>query len=309
MAQIARSDTIPLETQQGHRLEPASARAFDALVRAYRAEYGEDLDITDSFRPRDVQERIFRDRYRVGNHAGEPGFTRDVRYWNGQAWTRRAGTAAAAVPGTSNHGAGTTVDITGTGGFGGTVYKRLQSLAPKYGFTNDEGRRVDESWHWGRTRSTSYPKTPTYEAGWPVLYPGDQGDDVKALQRELIQRGYDLGTAGADGDFGETTTTAVKAFQRSADLTPDARVGTGTQKALTETKDWFDMATKKELEDVIDAYVKSPAGRKAIAEAVWNTDGVLAAPADTDVKKNPHWGAASFLSAIRSQIVALRKES
>ncbi|MFB7798923.1 N-acetylmuramoyl-L-alanine amidase [Isoptericola sp. NPDC056134] len=78
--------------------------------------------------------------------------------------------------------------------------------------------------------------------------------------------------------------------------------------APIQEKDWFDMATKADLREVIEEYVKSPAGRKALCEAVWNTDGVLDAPADTDTKKNPHWGAAGFLRAIRSQVRDLAKK-
>lgn len=133
----------------GHMLAAAAA-AFEAWrIQAARA--GFDLRPTsasDTFRPYEVQERIFRDRYRAGNLAGRAGFTRDVRYWNGQPWTRRSGTAAAAVPGTSNHGKALAVDIKNAGAFGGPFHAWMSRTGPALGWSNTEGRSVNEPWHW-----------------------------------------------------------------------------------------------------------------------------------------------------------------
>ncbi|MCF4966902.1 peptidoglycan-binding protein [Nostoc sp. CMAA1605] len=60
-----------------------------------------------------------------------------------------------------------------------------------------------------------------------------QGDDVKAIQKKLIEKGFDLGTSGADGFFGQTTANAVIKFQEKEDLEPiDGIVGEKTKKAL-----------------------------------------------------------------------------
>ena len=59
---------------------------------------------------------------------------------------------------------------------------------------------------------------------------GAKGDDVKELQRRLIELKYLTGTA--DGSFGASTNTAVKAFQKDAGLTADGVVGTGTLNKL-----------------------------------------------------------------------------
>jgi len=59
---------------------------------------------------------------------------------------------------------------------------------------------------------------------------GDQGATVVELQKALIARGFDAGTA--DGNFGSTTRDAVLAFQRSANLAADGIVGPGTATAL-----------------------------------------------------------------------------
>lgn len=134
----------------GGHLLAAAAAAFEVWrIQAARAGY--DLRPTsssDTFRPYDVQERIFRDRYRAGNFRGQAGFTTDVRTWNGQPWTRRAGTAAAAVPGTSNHGKALAVDIKNAGAFGGPFHAWMSRTGPALGWSNTEGRSVNEPWHW-----------------------------------------------------------------------------------------------------------------------------------------------------------------
>lgn len=67
-----------------------------------------------------------------------------------------------------------------------------------------------------------------------VLKKGMQGEEVKELQNGLTVRGYSLGKV--DGDFGEKTETAVKAFQKDAGLKTDGVVGENTQKALDNIK-------------------------------------------------------------------------
>lgn len=142
--------TVALATAPGQRLVSPAAENWDALARAVKARYGWTPYLTDSYRPYSVQERIFRERYRVmWSGSGPYG---DVRYWQGVRWVRVTG-AAAAVPGTSNHGWGKAVDCSGLGGFGGTRFAQLASLAPSYGFTNTEGRSVGEAWHWVFTGS------------------------------------------------------------------------------------------------------------------------------------------------------------
>jgi RHS repeat-associated protein len=62
----------------------------------------------------------------------------------------------------------------------------------------------------------------------PILRRGDSGDSVRELQRHLINLGYNLGTHGADGQFGLATQRAVEAFQRDNGLTVDGSVGSQT---------------------------------------------------------------------------------
>lgn len=55
---------------------------------------------------------------------------------------------------------------------------------------------------------------------------------VRALQRTLERRGYDVGPAGIDGRFGPMTAAAVRRFQARAGLAVDGIVGRSTRAAL-----------------------------------------------------------------------------
>jgi hypothetical protein len=64
------------------------------------------------------------------------------------------------------------------------------------------------------------------------LTKGSTGEAVKTMQTMLIACGYSCGSAGADGDFGNNTLAAVKAFQKDKGLTVDGIYGPVTKAAL-----------------------------------------------------------------------------
>lgn len=78
---------------------------------------------------------------------------------------------------------------------------------------------------------TLYPSAD-YELGDRTLRKGDKGSDVKAMQAMLISLGYDLGSTGADGNFGSKTEKAVKAYQTESCLNADGVYGQKTHAAL-----------------------------------------------------------------------------
>lgn len=129
----------------GGYLLPAAANNFE-LWRAHAARDGRNLTITsaaDAFREYAIQERIFRERYTTTYLAGRP-----TKRWNNVTWYLKPGQATAAVPGTSNHGKGLAVDIKNAGGFNGAFYKWMSQTGPLYGWSNAEGRSINEPWHW-----------------------------------------------------------------------------------------------------------------------------------------------------------------
>ena len=78
---------------------------------------------------------------------------------------------------------------------------------------------------WTALYASNAPAAPS-----STLKPGDKNDSVKALQTRLIQLGYLTGSA--DGEFGDNTRAAVRAFQTAASLTADGIAGPQTLTAL-----------------------------------------------------------------------------
>lgn len=119
------------------RLVEPAARAWKAMQAAALAD-GVVLKATstvDSFRPYAVQEKIFRQRYTTTPLRGRPS-----RSWEGARWYQKPGTAAAAVPGTSNHGLGLACDVV----LGPGVLDWLVAHELSFGFSHE---LVEEAWH------------------------------------------------------------------------------------------------------------------------------------------------------------------
>lgn len=134
---------------------------------------------------------------------------------------------------------------------------------------------------WGELKNVSYPaqneqkpasapaEDKTSADARPTLRQGMKGDYVKQLQKRLIELGYSVGSAGADGDFGSGTLAAVKKFQKAAGLTQDGVVGAKTWAALDSAKPkeatykvTITGLTKAKAEEIVKKY-----GGKMAAEA------------------------------------------
>lgn len=76
------------------------------------------------------------------------------------------------------------------------------------------------------------PSTPPAADAKPTLRRGSTGAFVTLAQTKLIQKGYDCGSYGVDGQFGAATEKAVKAFQKDNGLTVDGVIGQKTWAAL-----------------------------------------------------------------------------
>ena len=167
--QITPHQAQPITALGGERLllRPDAAVAWDRACK----KFGKGVLLAGALRSVAVQEVLFRQRYVMGNHRGKPGYTNDVREWNGRPWTRRAGQAAAAVPGTSNHGTGCAVDVKTSRAASDPPYAKaivwsswsdkdraaFLKVAAYFGWSDDEGRLVDEVWH-----LTYYPDRDKY---------------------------------------------------------------------------------------------------------------------------------------------------
>ena len=70
--------------------------------------------------------------------------------------------------------------------------------------------------------------------GYPTLKRGSSGESVKRMQELLINAGYSVGAAGADGIFGSGTESGLIAFQADHGLIADGICGPKTWEALSK---------------------------------------------------------------------------
>jgi peptidoglycan hydrolase-like protein with peptidoglycan-binding domain len=77
------------------------------------------------------------------------------------------------------------------------------------------------------TTTTTVPPAPSDDG---TFAPGEQGDEIRALQQQLGALGYWHGES--DGRYGQLTRQAVLAFQKTAGLARDGIAGPATQFAL-----------------------------------------------------------------------------
>ena len=99
-----------------------------------------------------------------------------------------------------------------------------------------------------------------------VLCNGCEGEDVKALQSALIALGFSCGSWGADGEFGDCTEMAVRAFQAAHNLEVDGEYGPETRAALEAAVDAVDASANPEearyvqIEKGKKCYIREGAG-------------------------------------------------
>ena len=82
---------------------------------------------------------------------------------------------------------------------------------------------------------TPTPPAPPKPAGRPVIRKGSKGAAVTEAQKRLIAHGFSVGSWGADGDFGDATEKATRAFQSARKLTVDGIIGPQTWTELLKT--------------------------------------------------------------------------
>lgn len=72
------------------------------------------------------------------------------------------------------------------------------------------------------------------KAAWGsrVVKSGSQGNLVRLCQMMLVCKGYEVGSAGCDGDCGSKTVAAIKKFQQAKGLTADSKLGRNTAAKL-----------------------------------------------------------------------------
>ena len=104
---------------------------------------------------------------------------------------------------------------------------------PGIGTTNNPGETTTRPVIGVQTPNPNITPTVTNTAAPTSLKRGSKGDAVKSLQQKLKQLGYYTGSV--DGDFGEGTEKAVKAFQERNGLTVDGKAGTKTMAKMNSS--------------------------------------------------------------------------
>ena len=122
--EVPRELLCPLWGAEWHVLRADAAATFSAMSKAYAANFGRPICVTDSYRSYEMQ---------VDVHLRKPTIT--------------------AEPGTSNHGWGTAVDLCdGVQSFNTTTYRWMQNNAPRFGWFHpswaEQGGSRPEPWHW-----------------------------------------------------------------------------------------------------------------------------------------------------------------
>lgn len=161
------------------RLVAPASKAWQAMTAAAQRDgiVLKASGVHDSFRPYDVQERIFRARFTTSYLAGRPR-----RSWLGRWWYLRPGMALAAVPGTSNHGWGLAVDAgveldgdAGTESIDARALAWLREHAAEFGWSWEV---QSEPWH---LRYWAGDNPPPAVAGY------SEGDEDMPTTQEIVE--------------------------------------------------------------------------------------------------------------------------
>lgn len=165
--------TVPWDTAE--RLRPSALADLLRLNAAFRARFGHNLIINESYRD----------------------LARQKAYYKNPP----SGVGTAAWPGTSNHGWGLALDLRLTA----AEYAWMRTNAPRYGWVNPlwahDGRGVEEPWHWEHATAESVipdviAPAPT-PAPTPALLPEE--DDMHEFIADLFLHG--LGREGSPAEI------------------------------------------------------------------------------------------------------------
>ena len=123
-----------------------------------------------------------------------------------------------------------------TGAFTELTGSKYQSQSTYLGrgdilVTKTSGHTVVVLSNGSKYEGTVVPSKPDALGDRIITY-GCEGQDVKLMQEMLLKLGYDLGSWGCDGDFGDCTDLALRAFQKDAKVEVDGECGPETLAAL-----------------------------------------------------------------------------
>ncbi|GLC30966.1 peptidoglycan-binding protein [Clostridium omnivorum] len=154
--------------------------------------------------------------------------------------------------------------------FGNNTEKAVRAYQASKGLAVDGivGNQTWGSLLSGGTSSSSSSSSSSLPS--EILRKGSSDPLVKKLQQGLINLGYDLGSYGADGAFGNKTEQAVISFQRDHGLLVDGVVGSQTWGALLGVASPADMGRRDRCSsaDYIDSEGTSKQGTTLSPETI-----------------------------------------
>ncbi len=146
---------------------------------------------------------------------------------------------------------------------GGGVRKKSYSMSSSY---IDGYGSVDYTQAAGM--SFDAPESTVLKLGDRVLKNGCEGEDVRELQKALISLGFSCGSYGADGEFGDCTEMAVRAFQAAKGVQQTGTYDADTHKALTAALE----AQRVDAEESAAKWVQIEKGKKCYVRTGPGTD-------------------------------------
>ena len=126
-----------------------------------------------------------------------------------------------------------------------------------------------------------------------TLKQGSSGSDVKKLQTALMNAGYDVGTAGADGIFGKKTEAAVKSYQKANGLVVDGIAGNKTMGSLYGSSNNNNNGTAPTIKGV----------DQALTDKAYNSSFVASDDANNAKKKQDSYGERLETMANQTDII------
>lgn len=143
--EVPASALAPLDGQPEAFLRADAAASWNRARKEIKAATGRDIRARGWNRTLAEQVKFFNLAYKPQASGGT-----DARWWNGRRYVRRPGKAAAAIPGTSNHGWGIAVDVEDFGlehQWNSAWRAKAFPILAKHGWTDHSGRSIGEPWH------------------------------------------------------------------------------------------------------------------------------------------------------------------
>lgn len=157
--EVPASALAPLDGQPEAFLRTDAAASWNRARKEIKAATGRDIRARGWNRSLAEQVRFFNLAYMPQASGGK-----DPRWWNGKRYVRRPNKAAAAIPGTSNHGWGIAVDVEdfGTENQWNSPWRaKAFPILAKHGWTDHSGRSIGEPWHIEYDPSKDKGQAPT----------------------------------------------------------------------------------------------------------------------------------------------------